>query len=30
MTDRKFTNQQSKILDEGYPFAFIQIVQPFG
>ena len=28
--DRKFTNQQSKIIDEGYPLASIQIVQPLG
>lgn len=28
--DRKFTNKQSKIIDEGYPLASIQIVQPFG
>lgn len=29
-SDRKFTNRQSKIIDEGYPLASIQIVQPFG
>ena len=29
-SDRKFTNKQSKIIDEGYPLASIQIVQPFG
>ena len=29
-TDRIFTNQQSKIIDDGYPLASIQIVQPFG
>ena len=29
-TDRKFTNKQSKVIDEGYPLASIQIIQPFG
>ena len=29
-TDRKFTNHQSNKIDEGYPLASIQIVQPFG
>ena len=28
--DREFTNKQSQIIDEGYPLASIQIVQPFG
>lgn len=27
---REFTNQQSTVIDEGYPLASIQIVQPFG
>lgn len=29
-SDRKFVNKQSKIIDEGYPLASIQMVQPFG
>ena len=29
-TLRTFSNKQSKIIDEGYPLASIQIVQPFG
>ena len=29
-TPRTFSNKQSKIINEGYPLASIQIVQPFG
>ncbi len=29
-TDRKFTNKQSKVIDEGYPLASIQIVESIG
>ena len=29
-SDTEFTNKQSQIIDEGYPLASIQIVQPFG
>ena len=29
-SDREFINKQSQIIDEGYPLASIQIVQPFG
>lgn len=29
-TNRKFMNRQSKIIDEGYPLASIQIVERFG
>lgn len=28
--NREFTNQQSNIIDEGYPLASIQIIQPIG
>ena len=28
--DRKFTNKQSKIIDEGYPLASIQIIESLG
>lgn len=28
--NREFTNQQSSIIDEGYPLASIQIIQPIG
>ena len=29
-TDRKFTNKQSKIIDEGYPLASIQFIESIG
>ena len=29
-TDRKFTNKQSKVIDEGYPLASIQIIESLG
>ena len=29
-SDRKFSNKKSKVIDEGYPLASIQIVEPFG
>ena len=29
-SDRKFTNRQSKVIDEGYPLASIQIIQSLG
>ncbi len=28
--NREFTNQQSNVIDEGYPLASIQIIQPIG